>query len=127
MESLPRCLHCCMAMVLVLISQALAFEPASTHVHKGGYLKSNANTRVPITSHQRWKRQATGSRISYTEAQSLVDKHNIRRRNETASDMEFMVSSITSFSYLSLFISKITYVRHVQPRKKHQNFTINKE
>ena len=81
-----------MAMVLVLISQSLALEPASTHVHKGGYLKSNANTRVSITSHQRWKRQATGSRISYTEAQSLVDKHNIRRRNETASDMEFMVS-----------------------------------
>ena len=101
-------------MLLAFVSQSLAFEPASTRVHKSGFLKSNANTRVPITSHHRSKRQTAGSRISSTEAQSLVDKHNIRRRNETASNMEFMVSTISLYSS---FKFKLTDTRHVQPRK----------
>ena len=85
---------------LTLLSQSLALMPASTRVHKNGYIKSNANTRVPVTSHLRTKRQATGSRISQSEAQALVDKHNIRRRNETASDMEYMVSTHTILWYI---------------------------
>ena len=43
----------------------------------------------------RRKRQVhlTGSEISYQEAMSLVEKHNIRRRNETSSNMQIMVST----------------------------------
>ena len=96
MELSLRHSACYVAVIaLTLLSQSLALMPASTRVHQNGYIKSNANTRVEVTSHLRIKRQATGSRISQSEAQALVDKHNIRRRNETASDMEYMVSTHT--------------------------------
>ena len=95
MELSTRYVANAIVIVLTLLGQSLAVIPASTRIHGHGYIKSNANTRVSdvVNQHVRSKRQATGSRISQAEAQSLVDKHNLRRRNETASDMEFMVST----------------------------------
>ena len=70
---------------------------ADTRLHPGGIMKSNANTEVDVDiaiGHWRGKRQAalTGSRISQQEANTLLDLHNDKRRQEYASDMKVMVS-----------------------------------
>ena len=118
MESFSVKKHLLATLVLVLTFAIQAFcdnlnsngasmvqHVANTYEYQGGNggteLKSNFRTKRFISDSapahgDRRKRQVhlTGSEITWDEAQALLEKHNIRRRNETSSNMRFMVSYV---------------------------------